>query len=325
MCEYRSCRVPAEPGERLCILHLASPKDVNRFKEILYPQIDETGSTATRNDRFGFEGYHFPAGISIGDVSARKISPDVILPDVMESCIFIDARIEGNVALDGVKVTTNVVFEGATIAGGANLSRASVEGGVFFSEARIEGDVFFNSAWIKGDVRFDRASIGRTAVFDRTIIEGDLFFNWAMIRGYALFDSARIEGDVLFNSAAIDDDTYFSGASIRGNAYFKGVSIGGDLNLADAELMGRADFTLCRAGGLSMGVDRPTTLWFLRNRYGLRIPDPATAFSFWKFARRQYEETGERAFANASHHFERVWRWKAIRHQAWLHLRESWR
>lgn len=194
MCEHESCNVPAESGQELCILHLASPKDVEWFKEVLYQQIDETGPEEVRNSRFRFEGYCFPVGITIGEHSDREGSGVVILPSLIE--------------------------------GAAGFSVATIKGDADFRRATIEGDADFSGAMIKGDADFRRATVKGDADFRCAMIKGDADFWRATIKGDADLWGATIEGDADFWGATIEGDACFRGAAIKGDAKFHRVSAG---------------------------------------------------------------------------------------------------
>lgn len=128
----KKCNVPAEEGTDCCILHQVTPKDVEKFKQALYKQLDEDGSEDERNPRFSFSGYCFPVGIINGPASLRNKTQWVMLPVEMGEVQFNGARIEGNAS-----------FSGAKIEGNASFCGTKIEGAAVFDEARINGSTWF--------------------------------------------------------------------------------------------------------------------------------------------------------------------------------------
>lgn len=305
MCEYEGCQVPSEPGEELCILHLPSPKDIARFKEALYLQVDEKGADDTRNSRFSFKGYQFPCSIRAFPLDKRLTCPEVVLPFTTTSLDFRNASIEGS-----------VFFETATIGGNALFSKARIRGDVKFSEATIEGAVLFDAkTTIKGNVFFNNATIRGSAVFDRATIEGN-----------SVFDDVTITKQLMFTNVTAGGSVDFRGAVIGGNASFNYTTIGGYIVLRNAAIERSADFkhvTLkdasyfsgCSAGSISLGSDAPRLWgWSLdMRRCGIVLSDVVSAASFWKFALLTFSKNGERDEADLAFYFERIWRLKALR------------
>ena len=62
-----------------------------------------------------------------------------------------------------------------------------------------------------------------------------------------------------------------------------------------------------------LGEGKPRISGWSQSRCGIALHDVHTASSFWLLARLTYEKLGMKDQADASHYFERLWRWKALR------------
>ena len=95
-CTYEGCKVAAEEGSNLCILHQPSPdespKDVERFKAALYAQLDKQGQEDERNQRLWFRGYVFPAAVAVRETRDEKSDRVIALPVRMEKADFRGAK-----------------------------------------------------------------------------------------------------------------------------------------------------------------------------------------------------------------------------------------
>ncbi len=302
MCKWRSalspgyhCRVSPEPGSDYCIFHEPGKKDVQRFKQKFYEQIDGEGPEEARNPRYDFRGYFFPTGIVASGGSreaGRLILPKEIAGDLIGS----EATIKGDADFGDARIEGDADFWQATIEGNANFWDATIERHASFGNARIEGDAYFWQATIEGFAYFGDATI-----------EGDANFQDARIKGFAYFGDARIKGDADFRDARIEGDADFRDARIEGNAYFGGTRLRRTVCFGGASIGGKTEFTFCQAGALSLGDRRPTILlWWMRWRCGVRLHDVETSRSFWSFARLTFERQGEREKADAAHYLERL-------------------
>lgn len=203
MCGYAGCHVLAEPGEKLCILHLARPKDAGQFRTALYLQLDEMGSEGSRNPRYNFVGYRFPCGIVVGLGLRREDTLDVILPETIDRTIhFAYAEVMGTFFCYGARFEGDVDFTHAEIGGSVSFLNVTIAGAALFEEARIEGDVVFGLAGITGSVDFCNAKIKRHAFFNHAVIEGDAAFYGATIGGTAGFADTEILGKTRFEACS---------------------------------------------------------------------------------------------------------------------------
>jgi len=313
VCEHGNCNVPAEPGQELCILHLASPKDVDRFKEVLYQKIDETGPEETRSGRFSFASCHFPCGIRIGADTDRKTSSDVLLPVVIEGDVdFVSATIEGNARFDGARIKGNVFFGSAELARDVGFENAEVEGDVYFGDAKVKGLVWFGRSEIGGDVWSSDAEIGGDVYFGDAKIGGNVLFHDTRIEKGIWFDGARIGGNVLFQRAKIVM-AGFADAAIDGDVWFDSAEIDGRLDLENVKIGGSASFNGFSCRYLRLGLNKPRIRGWGEERCGTSITDPEAAVSFWRFAQAVFSKTGERGKADAAFYFERLNRWRILR------------
>jgi len=270
----RRCKVSREPGSQYCIFHEPGRKDIKRFKERFYKQIDEAGSEEERNPRYDFTGYVFPMGIraTAGD---RKTSADVILPQ---------------------KIVGDLVCAETVIKGDVNFANAKIKGDVIFSSATIEGDACFNDAAIGKEDDCVNAKIKKgKADFSDATIRGNANFVHATIGGWAWFLNATIKGSANFGIARIKGGVIFHSATIEGTAYFQ-----------DATIEKGSDFSHFQANWLYLGDGRPTILPLVRKRRGIDLGDAGTAESFWLFARLTFQKEGRRNEADAAYYFERL-------------------
>jgi len=205
MCEWRSelnpdyhCRVSPEPGSDYCIFHEPGEKDIGRFEQKFYEQLDGKGLEEARNPRYDFRGYFFPTGI-LASGGSREAGQLIVPKEIAGDFIGSEATIKGRAD-----------FEDATIEGDADFGKATIEGDANFWGATIEGFANFWDATVKGDANFQDATI----------------------EGFAYFGDARIEGDAYFLDATIKGDAYFRGTRLRRTVYFGGASIGGKTEFA---------------------------------------------------------------------------------------------
>jgi len=342
MCKWRSalnpdyhCRVSPEPGSDYCIFHEPGKKDVQRFKQKFYEQIDGDGPEEARNPRYDFWGYFFPTGIVASGGSGSREAGRLILPkEIAGDLIGSEATIKGDASFRGATIEGHAYFWNTTIEGNADFVGATIKGYAVFNEAKIEGDADFAGATLKEGADFVGATIKGDARFWGATIKG-AFFNKATIEGNADFWKATIEGDADFLKATIGGGAIFLKATIEGDARFWGTTIGGNANLCFKRLNGefwltnasigrvvrfnnpvfhkRISFDHCTASGLDIGKGKPRLRGWGQRRSGVTLTDVSTGYSFWRFARLTFEKEGRKHEADAAHYFERMWRWKALR------------
>lgn len=313
MCEYLECRVPAESGEQLCILHLDLPKNVDRFKEALYQQIDEAGPEGTRNPRFWFAGYRFPVGIVVTEHSERSAAEWIILP----------RQVEGDISFDGAEVHGEVVFNDAVINGNASFIGTMIEKDAQFFKALIEGHLDLGGVTIHGDCFLVSGIFKHGVSFYRPADEPTKFYV-ATVEGSLLLDRATITGSLNLAHATIRNDGWLEAVTIGGNLWAPGTKIGRVLNLNDAVINGVLELsgaTLGDAGmfhrvscySLSLGRNNPRIRGWGNDRCGIHICQPDTAVPFWRFAQTAFARMGDRERADVSFYFERVAKWRVSR------------
>lgn len=341
MCEWRSsylgsdyhCKVPVEPRSKYCIFHEPGSKDVERFANKFYEQIEKEGPRDQRNPQYDFTGYVFP-GVGVRAGKSEEADNALILPqEIRGNLLFIEATIDGDAYFSDAKVKGDVDFSDATVNGDVSFSRAEIRGSVNFGGGRIKEMALFLDTMIMGDTSFNHARIGWSVVFERAMIEGHAFFNGvkigrtadfceAVFLKAAFFDRAEIGNVVSFRGATISGTLYFQGATVQNWGNFQAQGFRGDV-LLDLSVFGgivkfegttfskATTFYLCEARGLELGEGKPTIAWWVPGRQGVVLKDVHTGYRFWEFARRTHERGGNREKADAAYYFERVWRRKA--------------
>lgn len=329
MCKWQSkylpryeCKVPAEPGSEYCIFHEPGEKNVEKFKEKFYEQIDEVGPESQRNGRFDFRGYIFPIGIRVSSIAPDELgSSRVILPrEIGLPLLCSESCINGDSSFDGAMINGDVRFDQAVINGRISFEEAAIEGDLSYVDARVKGAITYQSATINGTASFFGATIGGDALFPWVTIRGHVSFYGARIMGNALFFDGVLEEGADFDSVTIEGAADFTRAVIRGKTSFVIAVFSRMLELRDAAFEGEVVFGSCRAGGLDLGEGRPTILWSVLNRCGIYLRDVRSRQSFWRFARLTFESQGQRDRADAAHYFERVSRVSP----RWIPLKGRW-
>jgi len=296
MCEWRSeldlnyrCGVPAEPGSKYCIFHALGQKDIDKFKERLYEQINEDGRYHAGNQKYNFRGYSFPIGMEVG--GSPTVSDRFCLPAVIDQELTLaEAKVPEGTNLRGIEVKGHLECSGAMIRGELHLSFAKINGYAFFQKisvektawvfrSHIEGSVSFDEATIGKDADFSESSIGRSISLTNAKISGDLSCSradvgrsvtcsGAKILGDATFSSATIGeslhldeailgGRVSLHSAIIKEETSFSGATIEGDVILDAARTGRGVSFVDALVKKKISFSGSHIDG---------SAWFLRTR-----------------------------------------------------------
>jgi len=302
MCKWRSalnpdyhCRVSAEPGSDYCIFHEPGEKDVQRFKQKFYEQIDGDGPEEARNPRYDFRGYFFPTGI-VASGGSREAGQLILPKEIAGDLIGGEATIKGDAN-----------FGGAMFKGSPSFKHAMIEGHASFFNARIGGHAYFEDVTINGDANFMGATIGGHAFFVNATIERGTNFVDATIGANASFERATIGGHAFFNLATIKGDASFKNATIKGDASFKNATIGGCANFWGATFKGHVTLLGTKTARLSLGTGRPTILCWERNREGVTLKKWSSGYTFWTFARRTFATMDERERADAAYYFEKLW------------------
>jgi len=303
MCKWRSalnpdyhCRVSAEPGSDYCIFHEPGEKDVQRFKQKFYEQIDGDGPEEARNPRYDFRGYFFPTGI-VASGGSREAGQLILPKEIAGDLIGGEATIKGDAN-----------FGGAMFKGSPSFKHAMIEGHASFFNARIGGHAYFEDVTINGDANFMGATIGGHAFFVNATIERGTNFVDATIGANASFERATIKGDAFFNIAMIGGDASFENAMIGGDASFENATIKRGANFCGATFKGHVGVSETKMARISLGTRRPTILWLERNREGVTLKKWSSGHMFWTFARRTFAKMDERERADAAYYFEKLWR-----------------
>ena len=350
MCHWKSelndhylCRVPAIPGQELCLLHSLEDKDPDAFLLELQRQIDGLGVAEARNPAFDFTGYCFPVGICIG--SHRLPSRRVVLPERIEGDLMLtEAIVRGRVGLEGARIRGTLDCERlqvserfyatrCRVSGDVNLRGATIGGTIHLGSGRIRGDLLCRALVVRGDLYMFGLHVGGDAYLHELVVDGTVHLDKAQVSGALdasqahigarwLSREARVEGKVDFSSAEVAgvfefgessvlQDASFERATFLREASFESADFHKKVSFAGSRFLSAVQFEACQAHGVFLGMERPTIFPLARNRMGLEMNDPAGSESFWRFTRICFGKTGENARADAAHYFERVWRLKA--------------
>jgi len=260
-CTYPKCKLLAEEGSDLCILHQPSPeespKDIERFKEVLYAQLDEEGPEDERNRRLWFEGYVFPEAVIVRGTWDEESDGPVVLPVRMGAAVFRGAKFEKRANFSDAKFEKRASFSDAKFEKRASFSYAKFEeladfsGAKFswaiFSDAKFEELADFRGATFAladfSDAKFSWA-IFSDAKFEKRANFSDAKFSWAYFRGAtfagAIFGGATFE-EALFRGAKFEFGADFSDAKFSW-ASFSDAKFEKLASFSDAKFEKRADF-----------------------------------------------------------------------------------
>ena len=344
MCEWRSkfkpdyqCKAPTEPGSKYCIFHEPGEKDIEKFKEKLYEQIDQPGLHGANNHQFDFRGYVFPVAV-VACGGSRERQGLVLPKEIPErlNCQEVVARermdfsfitTKGLISFRHAVFEDSVNFTSAEIGGRADFCHARFMGSAFFSYATFQGHISFDETFFNWGVSFYQALVNAHAAFwkctsgaavslDRILIRDDLSFREARIKGVLGLRRALIEGNVYFEEGTIGK-LRLSGATIEGKADFSGMVVTGTADFttsifrrvavfSNVRFLGKTLLAGTHASGIDLGPGRPTTIWSPSGRQGLHLLHHSTRPFFWHFARRAFESEGKPREADAAYYFERV-------------------
>lgn len=194
MCKWQSqldcgyhCNVPAVPGSDFCTFHEPAKKDVAKFKDMLYRQIDEEGPKDERNHRFDFRGYVFPVGIA-ATAEKRDEESDVILP----------CRLTGDLILAEAQISGNAYFYAADFAQDVDFGDTRFNAKANFVAATFEEVADFSGATFQRDADFWGAMFALGAYFNNTTFEGQAEFADATFNIFVNFEDAIFRGNVCF-------------------------------------------------------------------------------------------------------------------------------
>jgi len=227
---------------------------------------------------------------------------------------FLYATIKGYALFSGVMIERDAIFLCATIGAFAIFELGTIQGEANFGGVTIGGHTNFEGVTIGGDADFGGVTIGEDADFAGVTILGDADFGRTEIGGDADFEHGTIEGKADFGGATIGRNADFAFKRLRGEFRLTNTSIRRLLRFRDPVFHERISFDHCVAGGLDLGEGKPTIRGWGQKRSGVTLTDVSTGYSFWRFARLTFEKEGQKHEADAAHYFERMWRWKALRH-----------
>jgi len=314
-CTYPKCKLLAEEGSDLCILHQPSPeespKDIERFKEVLYAQLDEEGPEDERNRRLWFEGYVFPEAVIVRGTWDEESDGPVVLPVRMGAAVFRGAKFEKRANFSDAKFEKRASFSDAKFEKRASFSYAKFEELADFSGAKFSWAIF-------SDAKFEELADFRGATFALADFS-DAKFSWA------IFSDAKFEKRANFSDAKFSW-AYFRGATFAGaifggatfeEALFRGAKFEFGADFSGATFAEAADFFATEARVLYLGTGNPQIRGWGHARCGVRLEDCSSAPSFWRFAQRTYSAIGEREKADAAFYFARVAERKAQRAVDW--------
>jgi hypothetical protein len=324
-------------GHEECVLH-SPEKDENAFRVELQRQITATGTDDIRNPMFDFTGYRFPVGICTN--SSASSSHRIILPSrVSGTLVLAEAIVTGRICFEGVEVVGDLDCEklktderfyatrchvhgdlnlrGAWIGGTLHLGAASIDGDLLFRALHTQEDLYMFGLQVLGDAYFHELAVGGTVDMDKAHVSGCLDVSgahvgarWssrgALIEGKADFSSSRFDGPFAISETTILQEASFAQTRFCSLADFESAFFHKRVNLEGSCLLGTMQFEACQAHGVQLGDNRPTTLPFVRNRMGLALAGGSGTPSFWRFSRLAYENTGDKAKADASYYFEQA-------------------
>ena len=293
-CAHDGCKLLAEGGSDLCILHQPTPKDVERFKTALYAQLDEQGPEDERNSRSWFEGYVFPRAVVAGTR---------------------DERSHFHIALPLGMDCAN--FRGATFQSGADFAGAKFEGSADFNGSSFEEGACFTSAEFPGVANFGGAAFSKGALFRLVHFDWIADFSRARFEGGADFTGGEFKEDVSFCGAKFAEGAYFHGRRFAGTTNFNGASFAGAAYFVDAVFKGRVSFFSTAVWFLFLGWEKPHIWGWGHARCGVSLEHYSSAPLFWRFAQRAFSSTGDREKADAAFYFARLAERKAQRAVNW--------
>ena len=319
-CTYAGCKLLAEESSDLCILHQpspeGSPKDIERFRAVLYAQLDEEGPEDERNRRLWFEGYVFPEAGIVRVTWDEESDGPVVLPVRMGAAVFRGAKFEERASFHGATFSGYADFHGATFSGYADFRDATFSGYADFRDAKFEGAASFRDAKFEGYASFHGATFSGYADFGDAKFEGAASFHDAKFEEPASFRDAKFEGYASFHGAKSEEHADFGGATFA-LASFHGATFSGYASFHGATFSGYADFLATEARDLYLGAGNPHIRGWGHARCGVRLEDYSSAPSFWRSAQRTYSAIGEREKADAAFYFARVAERKAQRAVNW--------
>jgi uncharacterized protein YjbI with pentapeptide repeats len=182
---------------------------------------------------------------------------------VFEALLLSNARIAGELDLNGVQVLDVLAFDGVECTGavrirGCQFRHASFSGSEFQDTLRIGGVEF------EGDVDFIECTIGGALFFGEslksagvTLFDG-VNFGGTSFAGPAFFDFGGA-GTASFNGTRWEGTAYFERVDQQGNLSLLGAQFQQDLQMRDASITGKLELRgarfagLCALGGTKVG------------------------------------------------------------------------
>ena len=253
----------------------------------------QTGHEHGRNRTKDFTGYRFPSSTEIRLIEDRVHSAE-----------------RGFLTIGG---TETILLTECTVDGDLSVTNPD-------SENRPNVRVALAKAWIKGDLNLAQLHL-RSLVLRETRVSGFANLRQVVVLHGIDLRHARIKGDIFFErgwagtgiraeNLRAKGSLHLSESTINGQFRARHMEIGKTLHVDGVALLGESDFEFAKASTVWFGPTRPRLLG--RMRSGIRCPGSRiTGRSFWAFARRTLEASGEHDKANAAYFFERSWMWKA--------------
>lgn len=198
MCEWKSatdtgyaCRVPAEPGSPLCILHEAGSKSSAGFREALYQQFDQAGDQDELNARFDFTGYVFPSLLSVED--SRDGTPWCTLPRAVHSnLVFREVELGGGgLELEGLDIEGDLVVADSKLRS-ISLSDLSVSKGIHILNTSVERSFVMRGVEAGEAIRIGRSVCRGPLVISGLKLPGVLSLRRTLLRGGASLDGVAL-------------------------------------------------------------------------------------------------------------------------------------
>lgn len=275
-CAVKGCDQKPGPGNSICILHRPMPKDGDEFVRVLNGRIQE--------GKFDCSGFVFPVPV---------VSPAADWPDRGSAVVVLPDPIPYGFSFDNAVFCASVTIEYATFEGWAEFNGAEFRDSAVFTGTVFGQFCHFNRCSFLSFTSFANCHFPEGGAFAGCLFSGDdpcdeeetaFFDNATFENGFACFGGSRFEVEGSFYCCRFDQA----------------------IELAGVRFERGANFAYCKASDVVVGYRRPTTLPLVVQRRGVSFGSSESEQCFWRFARRVYEDQGDRARADAAFYFERV-------------------
>lgn len=302
-----SCRQPSEPGSDLCVFHSPLPKDTQSFLDALKSQVEGKTAEEVRNERYDFTGYTFPVfllgepqeGFNARDHRAAIVRAYKTILRAGQDLV--DATADLNKAEFLLLLgTTEMQRFLSDIVADAPLER------LFILPRHITGDLILTEAKLS-DLALNGSVVDGSIVLDGSEASGSILLTGVSVCKTLDLSEATIENSLVLLESTIDKGVNLRRILVRGGTVVIGCKLGRNLDVNGLVLEGRTCFSDSTAGDVFVREDTLRFLW----KSGVKIRDKKCGWTFWRFARRVYENNDDRGRADASFYYERSGRIRA--------------